>query len=107
MRELKITEMEMVSGGWASSISDSVAGFFKGIGDGAMTGMSIAGKFGGAGGIGFGGLAQLVGWGVTPFVGAAIAAIGGAMFGEKYITDLLKDYRDSVGTGSVSHGGSL
>lgn len=107
MRELKTTEMEMVSGGWSSSISDAIAGAIKGIGDGAMTGMAIAGKYAGAGGFGFGALSQLVGWAVTPFVGGAIAGIGGFMFGEKYITDLLKDMRDSVGAGSVSHGGSL
>ncbi|MBS3046374.1 DUF5862 family protein [Enterobacter mori] len=107
MRELKTTEMKMVSGGWASSLSDAFAGLFWGAGDGAMTGMTIAGKFGGAGGFGFGGLSQLVGYAVTPVVSGIIGAIGGFMFGEKAIADVVKNYRETAGAGSVSHGGSL
>lgn len=107
MRELKTTEMEMVSGGWSSSISDAFAGLFWGAGDGAMTGMTIAGKFAGAGGFGFGALSQLVGYAVTPVIGGIVGALGGFMFGEKAIADVLQNYRETAATGSVSHGGIL
>ncbi|MGX5011167.1 DUF5862 family protein [Enterobacter asburiae] len=107
MRELITTEVKMVSGGWSASLSDAFAGLFWGAGDGAMTGMTIAGKFAGAGGFGFGALAQLVGYAVTPVVGGIVGAIAGFMFGEKAIANVLQNYRETAGAGSVSHGGSL
>lgn len=103
MRELTHVEVHQISGAAVATFQEAVEGFFWGLGDGAMTGMSIAGKFAGAGGFGFGALAQLVGYAVTPFIGGIIGAIGGAIFGRDQIAGTLEHYRASVGTGSVSH----
>ncbi|QHM71149.1 hypothetical protein [Mixta intestinalis] len=103
MRELTQIESQQISGAVVASMDEALEGFIWGLGDGAMTGMSIAGKFGGAGGFIVGGIAQLVGYALTPFIGGIIGGIGGAIFGRDMIADTLAHYRESVGTGNVSH----
>lgn len=97
MRELKMTEISNVSGGSVSTFNEFFEGMLWGLGDGAMTGMSIAGKFGGAGGWGFGALSQLVGYALTPIIGGLVGAIGGAIFGRDMIAETLADYRKTLG----------
>ncbi|MFK8260167.1 hypothetical protein ACFL9S_20580 [Erwinia sp. AnSW2-5] len=97
MKILSQHQIEQVNGAWASSVSDSIQGALWGLGDGAMTGMAIAGKYGGGGGWGFGGLAQLVGYAFTPFVGGLIGSIGGLLFGRDKMASVLENYRSTLG----------
>lgn len=97
MKTLNQDQIEQVSGAWASSVADAIQGALWGAGDGAMTGMSIGGKYGGSGGWYIGGIAQLVGYAVTPVVGGAIGAIGGLLFGREKIASTLEHYRNTLG----------
>lgn len=67
MKELNDIEVTCVSGG-------TLSGMIVGAVDGAATSMAIGGKWGGAGGFGFGALSQLVGL----IVPTAMGAIAGA-----------------------------
>jgi len=96
MRELTTVEYREVSGGLTAE--EMFEGFLWGVGDGAMTGMAIAGKFGNGGGWIAGAISNLVGYVVTPFVGGAIAGIGGAIFGRETIASVLQNYRETLGS---------
>ena len=91
MKELDQTQLDMVSGG--ASIKGAIWG---GI-DFALTGMSIAGKYGGAGWWGFGALSQLVGYAVTPIVAGAGGVVIGFMYGQEVAQDLAEHYRETLG----------
>lgn len=102
MRTLDQHEVSQVSGAWASSILDAIEGGIWGVIDGAMTGMGIGGKFGGAGFWGFGALAQLVGYAVTPFIAGIAGGLLGLTQGREQAAATIKHYRDSLGGGNGS-----
>ena len=97
MRELNVQEVEVVNGA-------TLDGAIWGIVDGAATGMSIGGKWGGAGGFGFGGLAQLVGIIVPTALGAVAGGVAGLMTDRQTVADVAQSYRETFGPGSTSHG---
>ncbi|WDG77625.1 hypothetical protein PUP68_20030 [Pseudomonas chlororaphis] len=97
MKELNQHEVDLVSGAL------SIKGMIYGLGDGAAAGMAIGGKWGGAGGWGWGGLAQLFGLIIPTGMGAVTGGIGGLLFGQEYIKEVIADYRDKFGPGNVSH----
>ncbi|WP_312742131.1 MULTISPECIES: hypothetical protein [Enterobacteriaceae] len=104
MRELALNEMSAVSGGVAAFSPE----FFKRMDqifsnslDGMATGMSIGGKYGGAGGFGFGALSQLVGLIVPTIMGGTLGFVSGIILGYEKTTALLADYRQQFGQGSV------
>lgn len=103
MRELEINEIVTVSGGLVTSPQEAFEGFMWGMIDGALTGMAIGGKFGGAGWWIAGSLAQLVGYSVTPFISGFLGAVAGALFGREAIAELAADFRNTVGVGNLSH----
>jgi len=96
MRTLQQNEIKNVSGA-------TFEGAIWGLIDGAATGMAIGGKWGGAGGFGFGGLAQLVGLIIPTIMGGVAGAAVGAMTDETTIAALVKEYRETFGPGNVSH----
>lgn len=98
MKVLDENQVAQVSGGWAYSFGDAIEGSVWGAIDGAMTGMAIGGKFGGAGWWGFGSIAQLVGYAVTPFISGAAGAAIGFFYGRDAAADVIQNYRDTLGT---------
>lgn len=100
MRTLSFEEMNAVSGA-------DLAGAVIGLVDGAATGMAIGGKWGGAGGFGFGALSQLVGLIVPTIMGATTGLIVGAATDTATVQGLLADYRATFGPGDVNHGGTI
>lgn len=100
MRELSNIELSNVAGG-------DLAGAIFGLFDGASTGMSIGGKWGGAGGFGFGALSQLVGLIVPTAMGGIFGFVTGAMSDTQTVSTILSDYRHSFGPGDVNHGGTI
>ncbi|WDG77623.1 hypothetical protein PUP68_20040 [Pseudomonas chlororaphis] len=94
MKELNQHEVDMVSG---ADFKGMLTGFF----DGASTGMAIGGKWGGAGGWGFGALAQLVGLIVPTAMGAVAGSAIGLLHDSATVAGLMADFRDKFGPGSV------
>jgi hypothetical protein len=78
-----------------------LAGAIFGLFDGASTGMSNGGKWGGAGGFGFGALSQLVGLIVPTIMGGAPGFVSGIILGYDNTSALLADYRQQFGQGNV------
>ena len=66
--------------------------------DGISTGMAIGRKWGGAGGIIFGAVSQLVGLVVPGIMGGVLGFVGGITLGYDATGLLLKDYREKFGT---------
>jgi hypothetical protein len=66
--------------------------------DGAATGMAIGGKWGGAGGIGFGALSQLVGIIVPAIMGGILGFVSSVTTGYEATGQLLSNYRETFGT---------
>ncbi|MGU2198175.1 DUF5862 family protein [Pseudomonas aeruginosa] len=69
--------------------------------DGAATGMAIGGKWGGAGGFGFGALSQLVGLIVPTAMGAIAGGTVGLFTNAETAVGYLGQYRENFGPGDV------
>lgn len=82
------------------------SGILWGVLDGSITGMCLAGKWGGAGGWIAGGITQGVGLVLGPIVFGGIGIIHGALSDRKVVSGLMKDYRYSIGSGGIppTHG---
>lgn len=79
-------------------------GTIWGIAEGAMTGVYMAGKWGGAGGWIIGGLSELTGIIVCPIVGGICGGILGAMTDKYTVCQWAKDIRYSIGAGNGNGG---
>lgn len=103
MRELALNEMSAVSGAgtFTPEIFTRMDQIFSNCLDGMSTGMSIGGKYGGAGGFGFGALSQLVGLIVPTIMGGALGFVSGIILGYDNTSALLADYRHQFGQGNV------
>lgn len=101
MRELASNEMSEVNGAGAMEIFARMDQIFSNSLDGMATGMAIGGKYGGAGGFGFGALSQLVGLIVPTIMGGALGFVSGIILGYNSTSALLTDYRHKFGQGSV------
>ncbi|BEL82575.1 hypothetical protein SM12BL3_38820 [Serratia marcescens] len=97
MRELNVQEVEVVNGA-------TLDGAIWGIVDGAATGMSIGGKWGGAGGWGFGALSQLVGIIVPTAMGAVAGGVTGLLTDRETAANMIQSYRETFGPGSTNNG---
>lgn len=100
MRDLNIKEVEWVSGSGVLTGADIDfigEGILWGIGDGAMTGMALGGKYGGNGIWGFGALTQLIGYTVTPLIGAVIGGVLGMLYGRDVVAGMLAEFRQQFG----------
>lgn len=99
MRTLSIIELQQVSG--ASTITSETWAYMDKVLsntlDGAATGMAIGGKWGGAGGFGFGALSQLVGLIVPTIMGGVLGMVSSLTIGYEATNLLLKDYRQQFG----------
>ncbi|WP_312742128.1 MULTISPECIES: hypothetical protein [Enterobacteriaceae] len=100
MRELSNTELSNVAGG-------DLIGALYGLVDGAATGMAIGGKWGGAGGFGFGALSQLVGLIVPTIMGGFFGVVVGGITNTQTVSSIIADYRRTFGPGNVNHGGTI
>lgn len=96
MKELTQHEVDLISGA-------DIKGMIWGVMDGALTGIAIGGKWAGAGGIGFGAVAQLVGAIVGPIMGATASGIIGLMYGTETVAKFAAHYRETLGPGNVGH----
>lgn len=79
-------------------------GAIWGIAEGALTGVYMAGKWGGAGGWIIGGLSELTGIIVCPVVGGVCGGILGAMTDKYTVCQWAKDIRYSIGAGNGNGG---
>lgn len=100
MRTLSYEETNAVSGA-------DLQGALIGMVDGAATGMAIGGKWGGAGGFGFGAIAQLVGLIIPTIMGGVAGLVVGAATDTASVQSLIADYRTAFGPGNVDHGGTI
>ncbi|MDT0177633.1 hypothetical protein Q9R34_16510 [Enterobacter sp. BRE11] len=66
--------------------------------DGFSTGMAIGGRWGGAGGIIFGAVSQLVGLAIPCLMGGVLGLVSGVTLGYEATSQLLNDYREKFGT---------
>ncbi|MCU4315049.1 hypothetical protein [Acinetobacter bereziniae] len=99
MKELNAIEINEVSGG-GLSIGGDLNGALRGLFEGAVVGAIIGGKFAGAGGFGFGALAQLVGVVGSRTFGAVWGAGYGLIYGEKAVIDATRYFLEKAGGGS-------
>lgn len=100
MQVLDNHEVEAVAGG-------DLEGFIWGLGEGVTTGLALGGSVTAyGGGWGFGLIAQLVGIIVGPIVGGAFGAVAGALTNKETVMGLAAHYRESIGLGNSSLGGS-
>lgn len=104
IRELDIHEIAHVSGGGLLDIKFGLNnlslrahtnGAIWGALDGALTGLAIGGKWGGAGGFLFGGVAQLVGWVGSAIIGGAAGGAVGWIYGQPVVANLANSYRNA------------
>ncbi|WP_034917882.1 hypothetical protein [Erwinia sp. 9145] len=100
MRNLSVVEVSAVSGG---DLEGAIWGLF----DGMATGMSIGGKWGGAGGFIVGGISQLFGLIIPTIMGGIAGFAIGAITDVSTVAALIADYRTQFGPGDVNHGGTL
>ncbi|MDV6869486.1 hypothetical protein FA549_16725 [Pseudomonas aeruginosa] len=94
MKELNDIEVTCVSGGGLGDV-------YKRQVDGPATGMAIGGKWGGAGGFGFGALSQLVGLIVPTAMGAIAGGTVGLFTNAETAVGYLGQYRENFGPGDV------
>ena len=62
---------------------------------------------GGAGGFGFGAIAQLVGLIIPTIMGGVAGLVVGAATDTASVQSLIADYRTAFGPGNVDHGGTI
>lgn len=62
---------------------------------------------GGAGGFGFGAIAQLVGLIIPTIMGGVAGLVVGAATDTASVQTLIADYRTAFGPGNVDHGGTI
>lgn len=98
MRNLTEKEIEVVSGGWAANLSDSLEGGITGFGSAAAAGFALGTKIGGSGGgvLGFGLIGSLAGVIVGPIVGGIFGGVGGLLFGEEKIVSIVDKFIDKI-----------
>ena len=104
MRELNIMEMRAVAAAGDLTIDQRFEGAVWGIFDAISTGVAVAGKVSGAGGIIVGGINQAVSAVIGVVCGALFGAVGGFMVGRDVYAELCHDYRVTFGGASQAFG---
>lgn len=97
MRELNITEMNVVSGGAVLTQNERLEGALWGFMDGAITGIAIGGKVSGSGSFITGAINQLVSAMIGFVGGAFLGTVGGFMIGRDGIAERCLNYRAEYG----------
>ncbi|MBM6607428.1 hypothetical protein JTF19_14770 [Enterobacteriaceae bacterium RIT814] len=104
MRELNIMEMQAVAAAGDLTFEQRFEGAVWGIFDALSTGVAVAGKVSGAGGLVVGGINQAVSAVIGAVCGVMFGAVGGFMVGRDAIAELCHDYRFTFGGASQSFG---